>query len=167
MEDLSIEWPLDTFALQAGHQIDCFTGHSRMFSDRTARVVPAWDPSRPGFHAVLGMYAFGLEEMANYRRAESYGRQAVELERRDGWGWHAVAHVFEMQDRRREGVEWLTRDIEGWAGDSFFQVHNAWHLALFHLGLDQVDEALALVDKRILGGNSTIAVEMLDASATL
>ncbi|WP_418318032.1 tetratricopeptide repeat protein [Piscinibacter sakaiensis] len=168
LEDLSIRWPHDTLALQAGHQIDFFTGSTRMLRDRIARALPAWqDEGRPARHAVLGMMAFGLEETADYARAERYGRRAVELERRDGWGWHAVTHVMEMQQRRADGIAWLRSDIGAWSDQSFFAVHNAWHLGLFHLGMDQIDETLALTDERILGGESPVVLDMIDASAML
>lgn len=167
MEDLSIRHPLDLLALQAGHQIDFFTGHSRLLRDRLARAVDAWQPAMPGFHAVLGMYAFGLEETGDHARAESLGRRAVDLEARDGWAWHAVAHVMEMQNHRHDGVAWLTRDSAAWSDGSFFATHNWWHLALFHLGLDRVDEVLALADRRILASGSPVVLDMIDASALL
>ncbi|HSW06640.1 tetratricopeptide repeat protein [Aquabacterium sp.] len=167
LEDLSILYPLDTLALQAGHQIDFFTGDSRMLHDRIARAMPAWHRSITGYHAVLGMLAFGLEETGRYSRAERVGRQCVELEPRDGWGQHAVAHVLEMQNRRQEGVAWMRGNCAGWSADSFFAVHNWWHLALFHLGQDQIDEVLALVDGPICGGASQVVVDMIDASAML
>jgi hypothetical protein len=113
------------------------------------------------------MHAFGLEETGDYAGAERAGRQSAELERRDGWGWHAVAHVLEMQNRRRDGVVWLKRDTAAWSEGSFFAVHNWWHLALFHLGLEETDEVLALVDQRILGGASPVVLDMIDASALL
>jgi hypothetical protein len=138
-----------------------------MLRDRVSRVLPAWDRRVPGYHAVLGMHAFGLEETGDYNRAEKQGRLSVELEPRDGWGHHAVAHVLEMQGRRREGVEWMKTRSQDWARDSFFAVHNWWHLALFHLGLDEIDEALALFDGPIYGKTSRIILEMVDASALL
>jgi hypothetical protein len=80
-----------------------------MLRDRIARAESHWHAGMPGRHAVLAMLAFGLEETADYARAETLGRLSVELEPRDGWGWHAVAHVMEMQNRRRDGIDWLTR----------------------------------------------------------
>jgi hypothetical protein len=167
LEDLSIDYPHDLLALQAGHLIDFFTGDSRMLRDRLARALPAWDKQVPGYHAVLGMHAFGLEETANYAGAEKQGRLSVELEPRDGWGHHAVAHVLEMQGRRREGVEWMRGRSQSWSEGSFFAVHNWWHLALFHLGLDEIDEVLALFDGPIYGKRSQVVLEMIDASALL
>jgi tetratricopeptide (TPR) repeat protein len=167
LEDLSIRYPRDLLALQAGHGIDFFMGHSRMLRDRIARAYDAWQPGMPGFHAVLGMYAFGLEETGDHARAEALGKRGVELEPRDGWAWHAVAHVMEMQNRRHDGIAWLRRDMPAWTEGSFFAVHNAWHLALFHLGLDQIDEVYALLDERVLGGASPVVMDMIDASAML
>ena len=68
LEDLSVVHPGDVLALQVGHQIDFFTGESRMLRDRIPRALPAWSPGMPEHHAVLGMYAFGLEETSDYRR---------------------------------------------------------------------------------------------------
>ncbi|MCM5569287.1 tetratricopeptide repeat protein [Burkholderiaceae bacterium FT117] len=167
LEDLSIAWPRDPLALQAGHQIDFFTGNSRMLRDRIARALPAWSGTMPGYHAVLGMHAFGLEETADYEQAERQGRRCVELEPRDGWGWHAVAHVIEMRNRPRDGIAWLQPNSASWAPESFLAVHNWWHLALYHLELGDIDEVLRLFDGPIFGARSTVVVDMIDASAML
>ncbi|HQR52832.1 MAG TPA: tetratricopeptide repeat protein [Burkholderiales bacterium] len=167
LEDLSAAYPRDALALQAGHQIDFFTGESRQLRDRVARVLPAWSPGVPGYHAVLGMHAFGLEETGDYAGAERQGRASIELERRDGWGWHAVAHVMEMTHRPRAGIAWLRGDVPAWSERSFFAVHNWWHLALYHLELDEVDEVLRLFDGALYGHRSGVVLDMIDASALL
>ena len=81
MEDVAIEYPRDLLALQVGHQLDFFRGEARMLRDRIARALPAWSNSVPGYHAMLGMHAFGLEETGDYIAAEVAGRTAVALER--------------------------------------------------------------------------------------
>jgi hypothetical protein len=166
LEDVSIGYPCDALALQAGHQIDFFRGDSRMLRDRIARALPAWHRSIPGYHAVLGMHAFGLEETGDYAGAEKQGRTAVELERRDTWAWHAVAHVYEMRNQPRDGLIWMS-DTDAWSQDSFFAVHNFWHVAVYHLELGATDEALRLFDGPIFGKRSNIVLEMIDASALL
>ena len=167
LEDVSIGYPRDALALQAGHQIDFFRGDSRMLRDRIARALPAWHESIPGYHALLGMYAFGLEETGDYDEAEKHGRRAVELERRDTWAWHAVAHVHEMRNRPREGLAWMSTDPDAWSQDSFFAVHNFWHVAVYHLELGATEEALRLFDGPIFGKHSSVVLEMIDASALL
>ncbi len=167
LEDLSVIYPRDALALQAGHQIDFFTGDARMLRDRIARALPAWSAGMPGYHALLGMHAFGLEETGDYAGAERKGRTSVELEPRDGWGWHAVAHVMEMTQRPREGIAWLRGNSANWSVESFFAVHNWWHLALYHLELDEIDAVLRLLDDQIYGKCSGVVLNMIDASALL
>lgn len=167
LEDLAIANPRDGLALQVGHLIDFLVGDSRMLRDRIGRALPQWSADQPGYHALLGMHAFGLEETGHYGRAEEAGRRSIELNARNGWARHAVAHVMEMQDRRRDGIAWFRGDVPSWTEESFFQVHNWWHLALFHLGLGELDEVVALYDGPIWGAKSDMAFDMVDAAALL
>lgn len=167
LEDLTAKHPHDLLALQAGHLVDFFIGDARMLRDRIARALPAWTEAMPGYHALLGMYAFGLEECGAYGEAERHGRDCVEREPQDGWGWHAVAHVMEMQDRSREGIAWLGDHAPTWSAGSFFAVHNWWHLAVFHLERGDQAEVLRLFDGPITGTKSHLALELIDASALL
>lgn len=167
LEDLSARYPRDTLALQAGHQIDFFRGDSRMLRDRIARALPAWDAQVPGWHAVLGMYAFGLEETADYAQAEAHGRAAVEIEPRDSWAWHAVAHVHEMRNAPRDGIEWLSPHRATWSRGSFLATHNTWHLALFELELGEEQHVLRLYDEAVGGTGSSVVLDLIDASAML
>ena len=167
LEDVTIAHPRDALALLVGHQLDFFTGQSRMLRDRIARALPSWNERLPGYHSLLGMHAFGLEECGEYARAEAAGRHAIELEQRDGWAQHAVAHVYEMTGRKREGIAWMRANPDAWSRDSFFAVHNWWHVALFHLGLGEIDAVLELYDGAIYGRHSGIVLEMIDAAALL
>lgn len=167
LRDIAVDFPLDAVALQTGHQIDFFTGNARMLRDRIAGALPSWQSGMPGYHAILGMQAFGLEEMGEYAQAERLGRDAIDLEPRDGWAQHAVAHVMEMQSRQRDGIAWMRANPEAWTKESFLKVHNWWHLALFHYDLGETDEVLALYDGPIYGERSTLALNMVDASAIL
>jgi len=167
LEDLSARYPRDALALQSGHQIDFFRGDSRMLRDRIARALPAWDRTIPGWHGVLGMYAFGLEETGDYAQAEAQGRASVELEPRDSWAWHAVAHVHEMRNAPREGIAWLSPNRATWSAGSFLGTHNTWHLALFELELDGHEQALRLYDEAVGGTGSSVVMDLIDASAML
>ena len=167
LEDLSAQHPRDLLALQAGHQVDFFTGDSRLLRDRIARVRPHWNDAMPGHHAVLGMHAFGMEETGDYAQAERTGRRAIELQPRDTWAWHAVAHVHEMRNAPKDGIAWLEPNAAHWSHDSFFAVHNWWHLALFKLEQDRHDEVLAMYDASIGGPGSGVVLDMIDQSALL
>jgi tetratricopeptide (TPR) repeat protein len=166
--EILIDHPRDTLALQIAHALDFYLGQSALLRDRVARVLPQWSGEVPGYGYLLGMHAFGLEEMGDYGRAEAAGREAVGRSRGDVWAIHAVSHVMEMQGRARDGIDWLAARADDWgAADNLFAIHNAWHLALFHLDLGEHDKVLALYDERIRAGNSTVALDLVDASAML
>lgn len=167
LEDVAIDHPHDLLALQVGHQIDFFTGNSRMLRDRISRALPAWSKADPGYYNLLGMQAFGLEEMGQYAQAETSGRAAVEHDAHDAWAQHAVAHVLEMQSRQYDGIGWMTANADAWSKENFFAVHNWWHLALYHLDLGATDEVLKLFDGPIYGARSQVILDMVDASALL
>jgi tetratricopeptide (TPR) repeat protein len=166
LEDITLLYPRDLLALQAGHQVDFFTGDARMLRDRIARALPAWDRGTPGYHALLGMHAFGLEECGAYAQAEKEGKQALDLEPRDSWAWHAVAHVHEMRNDPKAGADWLGPNAATWSDGSFLAVHNWWHLALFHLEQGHVHEVLRLFDAHIATGSS-VMLDLVDATAML
>lgn len=166
LEDLSLDHPRDLLALLAGHQVDFFTGDSRMLRDRIARALPHWSRAMPGYPMVLAMHAFGLEETGRYDEAERQGRLSVELEPRNGWGWHAVAHVCEMRNDPEAGIGWLAPHSATWSDGSFLAVHNWWHLALFHLERGDEEQALILYD-RAIGTGSAVMLDLVDASAML
>jgi len=121
----------------------------------------------PGYGYVLGMHAFGLEETGLYDRAEDAGRKALDANRRDPWAVHAVAHVMEMQGRIRDGIDFLSTRAPDWSVNNGLAYHNWWHLALHHLELAEHDRALEIFDTRIRPAETSVALEMLDASALL
>ena len=164
----SADYPYDLVALQCGHLMDFYRANARNLRDRIGRTLPRWASGMEGYGIVLGMYSFGLEEAGDYGRAEDMGRAAIEEQPLDCWAHHAVAHVLEMQGRAKEGIAWMTEREPHWAGDgNFFQVHNWWHKALYHLDLGQVDAVFRLYDEPVRGGRSAIALDMADASALL
>jgi len=165
--DIVIDYPRDALALQVAHITDFLLGQSSMLRDRIAQVLPNWNARVPGFSHVLGMHAFGLEETHLYEQAEERGRFALELDPRDPWAIHAVAHVMEMQGRPDQGIGWLQSHQQDWAIDNMMAVHNWWHLALFHLELGHADQVLALYDGHIRATRSAVALEVVDASAML
>lgn len=165
--DIVVDHPRDILALQAAHLTDFLLGQSGMLRDRVSQVLPHWNASVPGFGYVLGMHAFGLEETQLYGAAEERGRFALELNTRNPWAIHAVAHVMEMQGRVDEGIDWLHARMPDWAHDNMMAVHNWWHLALFHLERGETSRVLALYDEAIRATRSDMALDLIDASAML
>jgi len=166
-ERILVACPNDGLAMFAAHQSDFFMGQSSELRDRVARRLPDVESGSALEGYYLGMHAFGLEEMGDYRQAEVDGRRAVASNPRNAWAIHAVAHVMEMTHRLDEGIDWFTSRQADWSKDSFFSVHNWWHLALYHLERQQWDVVLTLYDERIRGTESTVVLDMIDASALL
>ena len=80
-------------------------------NDRVAVVLPAWASDLPGYHAVLVMRAFSLEECGEYERAEQAARAALAMNPFDARAHHVMAHVFEMTERADAGVRWMNEHI--------------------------------------------------------
>jgi tetratricopeptide (TPR) repeat protein len=165
--DIVLEHPHDLLALQSAHLIDFYTGESSLLRDRIAQVLGDWNERVPGYGYVLGMYAFGLEETAAYSRAEDAGLKALDLNPRDPWAVHAVAHVMEMQGRIGEGIEFLNRTAGDWAPGNGLAFHQWWHLALYHLDRGEAALAVELYDTKIHPAATQVALELVDATSLL
>ncbi|CAG0971777.1 hypothetical protein BURK1_01263 [Burkholderiales bacterium] len=167
LDGVLADYPRDALALQVAHLMDFYRGDALNLRNRVARVLPHWSRDVPGYSYVLGMHAFGLEEMNQYPEAEDAARAALAIERRDGWAVHAATHVMEMQGRIDEGIEWLTSRERDWAPDNGFAFHNFWHLALFHMDGGDHARALALYDGAIHPGPASMLLSLVDATALL
>lgn len=148
-ESILMAHPRDILALRLVTYTHFYLGAGEQMRDSVARVRYEWQEGVPGYPAVLGMHAFGLEETGDYAAAEREGRRAVQLDPEDLWAVHAVAHVLEMQDRRREGAAWLEDSADHWGRGNNFVYHLWWHLALFYIELEDFDRVLALYDEQV------------------
>ncbi len=166
-ESILLDHPLDMLAVKLSQFIHFYLGDSRRLRDSIARILYAWHAHVPGHANVLGMYAFGLEESGDYAAAERTGRLAVETDPADPWSVHAVAHVMEMQDRRRDGIAWLRELEPHWSAANNFRFHLWWHLALFHLELEQYDEVLGLYDSKIRAEHTEEYLDICNATSIL
>ena len=159
--------PRDALALQVAHLMDFYRGDALNLRNRVSRVLPHWDESTRGYSYVLGMHAFGLEEMNQYPQAEATALRALSLQPKDGWAVHAAVHVMEMQGRIDEGIALLRNRESDWAPDNAFAFHNFWHLALFCMDGARYDEALALFDRHVYPGPAAYILSLVDATALL
>ncbi len=166
-EQVLVESPNDALAMFAAHQGDFFLGQSSELRDRVARRLPdiAHGGALEGHYR--GMHAFGLEETGDYAGAEASARLALQKQARDAWATHALAHVMEMTQRVDDGIDFLGSTKADWSTDSFFAVHNWWHLALYHVDRQQWGTVLDLYDTRIRGSDSPVVLDMIDASSLL
>jgi len=111
-------------------------------------VRAAWSAAEPGYHQVLAMHAFGLEECGEYEAAERAARRALELE------------PTEMKGRPRAGL----RAIAGFERRAPLTNHLSWHAALFHLQENRPEAALRVYERSMRLGEIP---HLLDASSLL
>jgi tetratricopeptide (TPR) repeat protein len=162
-----IDWPRDALALVVAHALDFRLGHRRMLRDRVARVLPELGATPPHYASVLAMYAFGLEENGQYRRAEKVARRALAVDARHAGAIHVIAHVLEMQGRAREGLAFLAATESAWLEGTGFSAHLAWHRALFHVDAGNPEAALATYDSQIMNAEAPGLSVLADASSLL
>jgi len=165
-QQILFDYPRDLMAVFASHWLDFYRGDALGRCGRMARVLSAWDESVPGHHWLLSMFAFGLEETGQYRRAESCGRRAVEADPGDAWGVHAVAHVMEMEGRLEDGVAWLEETRDGWASTNI-KIHNWWHALLFQIDLGESRQAIEIYDEHLVDPERDDVEALIDRVSAL
>lgn len=166
-EAILVDYPLDIIALRLHHFVSFWMGRSQSLVAIPAAVLPAWSAGTPNRGNVLGMLAFGLEEVGKTQLAEQYGREAVELNPNDLWAVHAVAHVLETEHRFDDGLQWTQFAQDQWVDRNPFRGHLWWHRGLFLLEADRLEEALALYDRSIYDTQSDFYLDIQNAAAFL
>jgi hypothetical protein len=163
-EALAEQFPRDLSSAKIGIIHRFMTGDS----DAMLRLADRVFPANRDVHYAWGMRAFALEECHRLGEAEEHGRRAVEMNRRDPWAHHAVAHVMEAQGRLDDGIAWMEGLSDTWADcNSFMLTHNWWHTALFHLDRDNGARALALYDTRVWGVWKEYSQDQINAVSLL
>ncbi len=163
---IAAQFPRDLLALAMSHTLDYLLGDTRAQRDRIAAALPHWSREDAGFHGVLAMHAFGLEECGEYARAEDTAFAALDINPYNLRAHHARAHVLEMQGRPAAGVRWMQDRVAYWDRAGASGAHVWWHLALHHLELGDVSEALGIYDRRVLACAPGVS-EKIDAAALL
>ncbi|HWQ37288.1 MAG TPA: tetratricopeptide repeat protein [Burkholderiales bacterium] len=166
-ESILLDQPRDLLALKLANFFYFYLGDSKNVRDSVARVLHAWDPSMPFYGYVTSLYAFGLEETGRYARAERIARAALEVNPRDAWAVHTVAHVAEARDRYKEGIAFLGETEPYWNAGNNFRYHLWWHRLLLHLGLGEADAGLELYDRRLWDPQSDDYLDLTNDIATL
>lgn len=167
LESILATYPRDIVALKLAQYLLFYSGDATRMRDVVVKAIPAWDESLPCYSFALGCHAFGLEECGAYAEAEHAGKRAVELDPADIWGAHAVAHVFEMEERTEEGLAWIDALAPCWAKTNNFAFHVWWHRCLLLLKQRRYDEALARYDSEVRAESTDEYLDITNAVALL
>ncbi len=166
-EQILLHHPHDVMAVRLSHFTHFYLHGAGAMRQSTNRILPAWDDNRPDYGFILGISAFSHEEAGDYAAAEAAGKRAVEINPRDIWATHAVAHVYEMQGRQDEGIAWLDGLSGQWAGLNNFRFHTWWHKSMYHLEKGQHDAVLDLYDREYWAEPSDEYLDFTNAAAML
>ena len=142
------EHPTDVLAFRLAHFNNFWLGRREAMLASSEQVFSKWGRDMPGYGTILSCCCFANEECGNYTAAEPSGWAALEIDPADFWGIHAVAHVMEMQARRREGIDLFEKHEQYFAGGNNLIHHLWWHRAMFHLEQREFDVVLDLYDRR-------------------
>lgn len=156
--------PADIVAAKWGQYHAFNLGDARAMRLFAEAVLPA-HAATPYAH---GMHAFALEQCHDLAAAEVAGRRAIELKRSEPWAHHAVAHVMETQGRLEEGIRFMRDLAPTWDDHNIFiREHNWWHVALFHLDLDDATEVMRIYDQHLWGTWPEFSQEQIGAISAL
>lgn len=166
-DEILTDFPRDMMAAKSAHEAYFLVGEARNIKKSAMNILPAWDESMPYYGYLLGMAAFGLEEAGEYEEAERLGRRAVEIEPRDGWAVHAVAHVLEMNGRWRDNMEWLEETVDHWRDATWLSGHLWWHLCLPLIEAGQFDRIFDIYDARMANCDEDMVTRLMDCTSLL
>jgi tetratricopeptide (TPR) repeat protein len=156
--------PRDLLALKLQHYHQFNLGR---FADmlRAADKVAAANADTPWMH---GMLAFAYEQCHLLREAEACARRALEMQRKEPWAQHALAHVMLTQGRIDEGAAFLEDIRDTWTGlNSFMVTHLWWHLALFHQSQGRDREVLDAYDLNVWAVSKDYSQDQVNAVSLL
>ncbi len=160
-------WPLDIIAYrQLLGQLFWFGQKARALHV-SKQILPYWDSHVPGFWMFAASHAFALEEAGEYEISEAFARQTLQLNSADLIAKHTLAHLYEMQGRPKEGIDFLEKSASTFYQHNAFRGHLWWHLALFYLEQGRVDDALSLFDKQIYPSESSLYLDIQNAASLL
>lgn len=148
LQALLNEYPRDALAMKLIQAIHFMMGRPKDMRSSVEGVIDSWN-DHPALGYLLGCHAFTLEETGEYVQAEYTGRRGIELATDDAWGLHAVAHVYDMTGRSKDGLAFLEGREASWMHCNNFRYHVWWHKALMHLDLGDYQAALELYDRDI------------------
>jgi len=156
------QWPTDILAFRLHHLLGFWLGRPEAMLALAEQILPRYGRDLPAYGTVLACRAFAHEETGSYKIAEQAARQAIAIDASDIWAAHALAHVFEMQGRRAEGIAFVEANEAHWEGGNNLVHHLWWHRALYHIEREEYAQTLALYDSKFRDLASTMTVAMPD-----
>jgi tetratricopeptide (TPR) repeat protein len=163
-EDIANQYPHELAIIKAGQYHQFNLGNS---PGMLRLINPVRDANADNAY-VHGMTAFALEQCHRLADAEAAAWKAVDLQRKEPWAHHALAHIMLTQGRIEEGMRFFDDVRETWTDlNSFMYTHNWWHDAVFQIARGNYDAALKMYDEEIWGKLKDYSQDQIGAVSLL
>lgn len=149
-DEITRLYPKDMLAARVAHYLHFYGSGGPDMTASLKETISHWAPGERFYGFLKGMESFALEESGDYSAAEKVGREALEINPADIWATHAVTHVLQMQSRFNEGIPFIESFSHHWDNANNFVFHLHWHRALQHIGVGELEEALAIYDNLLV-----------------
>jgi hypothetical protein len=152
--------PTDLLAVRICDTTHFRYGHTQDVLEQADRLAVAWSADLPGHECFQSVWAFAHEEAGDTAGAERAIDSAYARDPTNFFAHHVKAHILEMENRPREGNDWLAQQTGYWLLGNNLVHHLWWHRALMQLDLGECDAVLGSYDTNIrnLGSPLTKAV---------
>jgi tetratricopeptide (TPR) repeat protein len=124
-------------------------GQTRAVLEQADRLAPHWSREHAGYDCFRTVWAFAHEEAGDTAGAEHAIDDAHAADPANFFAHHVKAHILEMENRPREGCDWLLAQTGHWHLGNNLVHHLWWHRALMQFELGERDEVLASYDNNI------------------
>ena len=157
------EFPRDIALVQRLFFIEFWRGGFPAILELTSSVIDHY----PNDTYMLGMHAFALEEMRQFRPALPLAEAALALNPKNAWAVHAMAHILYEQGDNTAGIAFLPPAVERCDHIGYFRTHLIWHLTLFHLAAGEYARAMEWYHEGIRARGFQMPQELHDAISLL
>jgi hypothetical protein len=137
-------------------------GQTRSVLEQADRIAPHWSKDLPGYDCFLSVWGFAHEEAGDTVGAEAAIDAAYAADPTNFFTHHVKAHVLEMENRPREGCDWLIAQRGHWHLGNNLVHHLWWHRSLMQLELGERDEVLQSYDQNIRNSESPLTKAVPD-----
>jgi tetratricopeptide (TPR) repeat protein len=167
LEDITKRWPRDLLAAKVAEFLYYVLGQQHegpRFLRHMTRLAEA-NKDDPDF---LAIYAFAYELCGDLPAAQQTADRALQLEPKNPWAHHCMAHIYLRKGDTHGGLEALESYLPIWiAAGRVIHCHNVWHLALAHLDALDSQHALDLYARHIWNITPECVGDQIDAISLL
>ncbi len=146
---ISANDPFDLLALRLAQSCWFFLARRAKVHAVAERALKAWSPRDTGYDIMLALTAFGCDEAGNAARAATLASRALEIEPRNPFAIHALAHALGAQRRPGAVVRLLEARSADWRVGGRLDSHIAWHLAAAEVEIGDLAAARMTLDTEL------------------